>query len=885
MTKSARSTTEEANRVLASLSAIFTSLISGWSLIQKFWMARSLTQVATVIVFSSCVGLAFADDYKLAMSPTRYIPSNGNPFETVQVATGNIGVVVHMMNQASAQSLPVRIVQRPMSTTGPSSMVASADLSGLSDQVMQSNPKWGPWSSTASYASIPLSVNANIERASPSGIQSDKIHWQIDSYAALGKFKDRRVVELWVQYATGWHLTDWVTLTFDFDGVWILLDAGNSNTLHGNLSGLGKTLHLYEYGTYYGPMVDGSGVANSGSSSQRPGGINPNPDTICASCSRDDYYGALNNFDPESSTHPYEQQACDTGTVDAQTNSLRLTIGMGQAGFGRIGGNLELYAPEASPHLLEAGALALSLAQGNETIRDADTGRVAQFVSAASIADVVEDPEGNGYTLKFYNREAGQADTRRDDKTGKFETTGKAYVQIQIFSPDGAPQAGVDVHSIRVIRTNAVRATGDEVANYRYDAASETWELTKDDRNQIEQVQTAQSDDLSSYTKDRIALDASGQKQVHIREQHRRLVCGDKMVRQIVDPEGAARTTTWEYYTDLDRPGSLGRLKQVVRPDGNWHRYQYDRLGRTTKTVSQYLDAPVGAQEDLCKVSETRFVAPGDHEDADRGLRQIHIERIRGHEVRRSYVAFRDGAIEAIAAHSPGAPWEHAKNTVTKKHHYTDGPFRGDLKTVIRPDGTATLYKYELDGKTLLDSTQLTKTVTTGEIDSSASNAGNARQARDNDNEDDFPAIKNGTQSLSLVNRRGSTIAHQSEDIRTGTELSSWVATRIDRSDRVEQKTHSDGSTESKSYGCCNVDAVTDQQGVTTSYGKIGNRAIRSRQGMSEVTEITGRTIRKARIGTDGVEVTVSRSIYDLSGRIIQQTDALDRKSTFSYGY
>ena len=441
--------------------------------------------------------------------------------------------------------------------------------------------------------------------------------------------------------------------------------------------------------------------SNSGSSSQRPGGINPNPDTTCATCSRDDYYyDALNDFDPESSTHPYEQQACDTGAVDAETNSLRLTIGMGQAGFGRIGGNLELYAPEASPHLLEPGVLALSLAEGNETIRDADSGRVLQFVSAASIADVVEDPGGNGYTLKFYTREAGQADTRRDDNTGKFETTGKAYVQIQIFSPDGAPQAGADVHSIRVIRASATSAAGatdaagtigDEVVDYRYDAASKTWELTKDDGNQIEQVKTIQSDDLTCPTP-------------KIEPHWMRPVRSKCISESNTDVSFAE--TRWCAKSSIPRarhgpppgntipistpPDPLAASSKSYGPDGNWHRYEYDRLGRTTKTVSQYLDAPVGAQEQLQSIRN-----PICRPRRQQGMLTTACARSISNASAVTKSVLRPIVRSNRSPLPRRAHGQHPNNTVTKKTllHRRSVPRRSQEPS---SDGTATFYKYSM---------------------------------------------------------------------------------------------------------------------------------------------------------------------------------------------
>ena len=850
-----------------SISAIPAKLPSRASALARFLLLAGFAALAFLGLITVFGGFARADDYTLSMSPWRYI-SNGSDgtFETVQVASGTIPLIVHMGNP----SQEIRILQRPLSTSGAYSMSASLDTSSLGDAVLSMNPApWSPWIWSNSFkGTLSLDVTMNIERtSSPSGVQSKNAHWQLQAggYAQV-PFKDRRVVELWVKASNGtWYLRDWVSLTLDFGSVYVLRDPSNSNYWYGDLTNLGKTIHLYEYGGSMGPWSDGSATSNS--SNPRPGGINTSPQSSCPTCEEDPYY--YDAFNHSSYSHPYEQ--CQIGNVTASNASLHVTIGMGQAGFGRIGGSLSLYSLKPSATLLDPGALSLDIVEGHETVRAADSGEVLQYVSAATIAHVASDDSDHGYTLEFYHRDR---DTPREGDAGPFATSGEPFATVRFECPDGALVPGEPIQSLRV--TRSLGGT-DQIAEYRYDASAESWALVQQEDGRSETVRTSQSEDLQAYTKERTLKDSSGVKQGHVIEEFRRFPFGERKVREIIDPEGEALTTTWEYNTNPEEPGAFGRVRQVVR-SGNWRRYEYDRLGRPTKVVSQYLDAPIGAAENQCRVQETRYYVPKSKEGPTTPLR-VHIEHLLGQEISRTYVVFRDGALYEIEAHIPGASWDAAENTATQKRYYTGGPFRGELKTVIRSNGTATLYQYELDGETLLDSTQLTETVISGEIDEEATNA---RRVRDNE-EDDFPTIKNGTRSQSLVNTGGSTIARQSEDLRTGTERSSWVATRIDAFGRVEERTYSGGTTETTSYGCCHIEATKDRQGVTTSYTKTRNSSMRSRLGITDGVQTVGREKRVFRVGTDGVEAPVGTKFYDLAGRIVKETDAMGRVTAKTY--
>ena len=82
------------------------------------------------------------------------------------------------------------------------------------------------------------------------------------------------------------------------------------------------------------------------------------------------------------------------------------------------------------------------MVKGHEIIRDETTNAVVQFVSAATVAAVEHDAGGNGYTLKFYHRNADTPREGEADPPAPYVTEGEPFVSVRIESPDGAPKDG-----------------------------------------------------------------------------------------------------------------------------------------------------------------------------------------------------------------------------------------------------------------------------------------------------------------------------------------------------------------------------------------------------------------------------------------------------------
>src|SRR5947208_15622624 len=72
-----------------------------------------------------------------------------------------------------------------------------------------------------------------------------------------------------------------------------------------------------------------------------------------------------------------------------------------------------------------------------------------------------------------------------------------------------------------------------------------------------------------------------------------------------VDPQGADKTTGYQYFTDPIADGTnYGRIKQIVRDRGAWSRREYNPAGQLSKEISGFLNAAPGAPENACRVRE-----------------------------------------------------------------------------------------------------------------------------------------------------------------------------------------------------------------------------------------------------------------------------------------
>jgi RHS repeat-associated protein len=147
-----------------------------------------------------------------------------------------------------------------------------------------------------------------------------------------------------------------------------------------------------------------------------------------------------------------------------------------------------------------------------------------------------------------------------------------------------------------------------------------------------------------------------------------------------------------------------------------------------------------------------------------------------------------------------------------------------------------------------------------------------------------YTAVVDGVSNVTVLDVGGYKVLAASYDVLTGTVLMYDNYGNFDGWGRPQQVTHLDGTTEYTEYACCGLDYTTDRDGVTTQYlydaahRPAGYEKIYSSTAIiyTNTLDAAGRTVETVRIGTNGSEIMLSGTEYDLADEALAETNALE---------
>ena len=147
--------------------------------------------------------------------------------------------------------------------------------------------------------------------------------------------------------------------------------------------------------------------------------------------------------------------------------------------------------------------------------------------------------------------------------------------------------------------------------------------------------------------------------------------------------------------------------------------------------------------------------------------------------------------------------------------------------------------------------------------------------------------VNAGTMSVTVTNLTSNqAVGVTTSDIATGLQLTFWTATQTDQWGRPLLIAYSDGTTDTRTYACCGLGSETDKEGITTSYNyDLAGRLISTtRAGITFLNsyDAAGRLRSLTRIGADGSQIVQQTNSYDMAGRRLSATDAMNRTTTYS---
>jgi len=570
----------------------------------------------------------------------------------------------------------------------------------------------------------------------------------------------------------------------------------------------------------------------------------------------------------EAEAVPFCEMENVTGCGSAN-GSVRFWLGLGRTLGGDFAGQLNVEADSLTASTYTPSSLTLGTAQagGVESVLDA-TGALRQVKAPQTLADIVV-LDAASYEVRFYALDQVGA---QDQVTKIYTVVGIPLATYRFENPDAA--SGYTTR----LRITEARDSMSKITEFGYDDATATWTLSQGNglRHESKVTTTAPNGDT---VETRTVTGASGQVVSKGARTYHIYPWGQELVKDVQDPDGAALTTQYVFYSTVSNSDpNYSHLQQRINPDGSWEHYTYDSSGQVLKTLRPFLDSPpTTTNEALCRVTQNSYDTIADTDgDGLPETRTTTIERTLGQETARRYRIDWSGTVTLagdacrrrsdVVCVNAGAAWNDPANLVTDSLRYAAGRFADYGRRVVNPDGTATL----TTDLAATDGT-VTSTVKTGQLNGPG---------------DD---ILDGRMTVTVTSPAGQAINQTVTDIASNLILSSWAATQFDAVARPTRLDYSDGTYITRSYACCGLDSERDRFRRYTSYGydPLGHQTSVTRSGITTLIgyDADGRTTSIARIGEDGSAIVRECDYYDLAGRLTSRSDALNRSTGIAETY
>ncbi len=216
------------------------------------------------------------------------------------------------------------------------------------------------------------------------------------------------------------------------------------------------------------------------------------------------------------------------------------------------------------------------------------------------------------------------------------------------------------------------------------------------------------------------------------------------------------------------------------------------------------------------------------------------------------------------------SPFLDPTNLVTTTKVYYGGAKDGEVHSITYPDGRVYVS---------LSSETLNPYGNGGTLTTSYSGV-------PNDAANPTSVIK-GTKNEVYEDAQGRTAWYKTYDVETGVLLSHTQNTTFDSAGRaIRSDDLVRGTYTTSSYGCCQLDATTDELGIATSFGydALDRRETVTRNGITFYTtyDVANRPLTQSRIDTNSQAVLQRTMTYNLSGRLLSSTDALGNITTYT---
>ncbi len=562
------------------------------------------------------------------------------------------------------------------------------------------------------------------------------------------------------------------------------------------------------------------------------------------------------------------------GSGNPSLGSVRYVLNLGKLDAQRGAGVLLLrrtvidaaaYSPAALEYIGPGGATVDMVRDGSAVLRQI---KVPEALANIVTLESTQENPRQGYNVEFYHISQVGA---KDPVTGLYDLSlaGDPYVTHCYENP-----AGALVPSLKVTET---RPNSLPKSVTFFQDTNNTWGLIEGGGLRVtEEVTTTENngsyiDEVKTRTLKMSAPDSTASV---VATTYRTFPWGTKeKIKEVLDPDNAALTTTWDYYSTsvaVDGANNYRRMKQRTDANGYWEIYTYGTDGSVTKTKAPHLEAAPTADDSLCRITTV------DHPTLADATVTRTTETLLGQEISRSYeiewtapVAFEGDTCEretTVRCAVPGTDWNAETSLKTEILRYASGDFEGRLRRELRPDGTATFVTYSLNS----GNGQLTTTTLVGQPNEAGT------------------SIVAGRRTITVTNAQGHLVSEDTDRIDStpaNLPIASTDALLPDAFGRPTRFEYLGGAYETRTYACCGLDEERDREGIVTVHGydALGRHTHTTRAGVTLKTtyDAAGRAIKTERYPENNfaAAITLSETDYDLAGRVVATRDAAGRQT------
>jgi len=551
------------------------------------------------------------------------------------------------------------------------------------------------------------------------------------------------------------------------------------------------------------------------------------------------------------------------GTIAPEVHSLDVAIALGKGDYGSSRGGLRIVSDVARPQLGTPSLLVPAAPSPTFDLRLL-SGSVRQVLTPRALIQVSTDSEdGSAYLYKidFLTQPSPLVDTN-----GFYLTNGATLIkEVTVQNPNGST-------NYNTLWITEVEGSTTNQTQYVYDPTNLLWTLTRPGNLSRQTLQTVSSNATQLVIRKSIFKpgtpdllvsreDTTYTNVTYVDGGVTNLTGFTFLMKQVIDPDGAQLTTTYDHYWDPAETSRFKKLKQKINADGSWVRHDYG--SNFDKIITPINNSLVTDSESLCRVVSNTYTNT---------VPQITtVETVLGQVVSKKYRKIENGnTYTDIECQDPNAAYTDASNLVTVKT--VDGA--GQTTSLKQPDGTMTFYTYSTT------TTNKTTTSSAGQPNGSGS------------------VIQEGAQTITVVGTSGEMLSKISYLITGGT---------VDTSKVLEQELYSyasddyykltptiqylDGTTSSGTSCSCGSPgptSTTDKDGTVTyyTYDSMSRQIATQTLGITttNVLDAAGHTLASIRIGTNSSQIILSQTAYDVAGRASKMTNALNGVTAFSEG-